>query len=146
MDKRVSRLQTPEDCDQFILNVEQRSPALVQEARRRKVELLAARYGARGAAEEEALRAVYAYEEVLSRKRGRKTHASRTWQMIQRHGIIEAVERAVNRKKETVGYTALVEVGMQDFTFEAVIVRYPHLFRPQTVARAKARVAQWART
>lgn len=146
MDKRVSRLQSPEECDQFILNVEHKSPDLAQEARRRKVELLAARYGARGAAEEEALRAVYAYEEVLSRKNRRKTHASRTWPMIERHGIIEAVERAVNRKKETVGYTALTEVGLQEFTFEAVIVRYPHLFRPETVARAKARVVEWTRT
>jgi len=63
--------------------------------------------------------------------------------MIKRHGIIGAVERAVNRKRETVGYTALIEMGMQDFAFEAVVDRYPNLFSPEAVARARARMEKW---
>ena len=42
--------------------------------------------------------------------------------MIKRHGIINAVERAVNRKQETLGYTTLIEMNMQDFAFEAVVL------------------------
>lgn len=142
MDVTVLRLTTPEECDQFIKNVQEKYPALALEARRKAVELRAAAYGAQTATEREAVQAVFAYEEVLSAKRGRKTRASRTWQMINRHGIINAVERAVNRKNETMGYTMLVEMNMQDFAFEAVIIRHPDQFSPETVARAKARLAE----
>lgn len=145
MDEKVARLKTPEECERFAKNVEAKYPALAREARRRAVELRAAIYGAKSAAELEALQAVYAYEEVLRARKGKRTPATRTWQMIKRHGIIGTVERAVNRKNETTGYTALVEMGMQDFAFEAVVVRYPNLFSPETVARAKARVEEWSR-
>jgi len=142
MDETVLRLRTPEECEQFIKNVQERYPALAIEARRKAVELRAAAHGAQTAAEREALQAVYAYEEVLSAKRGRKTKAARTWQMIKRHGIIKAVERAVNRKQETLGYTTLIEMNMQDFAFEAVVLRYPDLFSPETIERAKARMEE----
>jgi hypothetical protein len=48
--------------------------------------------------------------------------------MIERHGIIEAVERAVNRSSETIGYKALLEMGLEEYAFEAVILRHPELF------------------
>jgi hypothetical protein len=140
MDETVRRLTTPEECEQFIKNVHEKWPALELEARRKAVELRAVKHGAQTAAERELLQAVYAYEEVLSAKRGRKTRASRTWQMIERHGIINAAEKIVKRKKETAGYKMLIEMNMQDFAFEAVILRYPNLFSPATVIQAKARL------
>lgn len=143
MDERVKQLKTPEECENFIINVKTKFPELVKEARRRKVELLASAYGAQTAAEREALQAIYAYEEVLSTRKGRKVHASRTWQMVKRHGIIGAVERAVNRKDETIGFTALVEMGMQDFAFEAIVIRYPEIFSQEAVARSKQRLREW---
>src|ERR1700730_13680842 len=124
MDERVSRLNTPEECEQFAFNVQSRLPDLARARRRRAVELRAASHNAVSAAEREALEAVYAYERVLSAKRGKSVRASRTWQMIERHGIIGAGERAVNRSNETTGYTALVDMGMQDFAFEAVVRRH----------------------
>lgn len=146
MDAKVLRLKTAEDCEAFAKNVEAKHPVLALDARRRAVELRAAAYGPKTDAEREALAAVYAYEEVLSKKNGKKTRASRTWQMIKRHGVIEAVERAVSRREETIGYTALLEVGMQDFAFESVVVRYPACFTPTTVAIAKARVDEWKKS
>lgn len=146
MDERVKQLKTPEACERFIGNVIKKYPNLAQEARRRRVELLASAYGAQSAVEREALQAIYTYEEVLSARKGRKTHASRTWQMVKRHGIIGAVERAVNRKDETIGFTALVEMGMQDFAFEAIVVRYPEFFSQAAVARSKQRLEAWPRT
>jgi hypothetical protein len=92
MDEKVARLKTPEECERFAKNVRDKHPALAKEARRRAVELRAAAYGAKSAAELEALQAVYAYEEVLSAKKGKRIYASRTWQMIKRHGILGAVE------------------------------------------------------
>jgi hypothetical protein len=140
MDETVLRLRNPQECEQFIKNVHEKYPELAIEARRRLVELRAAAHGAQTDAEREALRAVYAYEEVLSAKRGRRTRASRTWQMIERHGIIGAVERVVNRPDETLAYTTLVEMHMEDFAFEALVLRYPQLFTPNTVSRAKMRL------
>jgi len=45
MDERVKRLKTPEECEGFIKNVQLKHPDLAQQARRRKVELLASAYG-----------------------------------------------------------------------------------------------------
>ena len=145
MHEKVARLKTPEECERFAKNVEAKYPVLAKEARRRAVEWRASMYGAKSDAELEALQAVYAYEEVLTEKKGKRTRASKTWQMIKRYGIIEAVQRVVNKETETVGYTALLGMGMQDFAFEAVVVRYPELFKSETVERAKTRVEEWSR-
>jgi len=143
MDERISRLTTPEECEQVALNVETRLPELAREARRRAVELRAAAHGATSEAEREALEAVYAYEKVLSVKKGKNVRASRTWQMIKRHGIIIAVERAVNRQQETAGFKALVDMGMQDFAFEAVVCRHPSVFSPEALKHSQDRLKEW---
>lgn len=141
MDERVKRLSTPEQCEIFARNATERNrPDLAVEAGRRAVQLRATAYGAQSDAETEALEAVYAYEEVLRKKHGRRTSASRTWQMIKRHGIIEAVERAVNRPVETLGYTALVDMGLEEFAFEAVILRHPELFSDAAVKKSQVRM------
>jgi hypothetical protein len=144
MDERIKKIKTPRECEIFARNAMERNrPDLADEARRRAVELRAELYGAKSEAENEALQAIYAYEEVLTQKNGRRTKANRTWQMIKRHGIIEAVERAVNRKDEAQGYTALVEMGLEDFAFEAVILRHPDLFSEEAVAKSIERLREW---
>jgi hypothetical protein len=144
MDDRVAKLKTPEECSIFEKNVTERGrPDLATAARKRAVELRARQYGAESDAERECLEAVYAYEQVLSTKNGRRTTAARTWQMIKHHGIIGAVERAVNRNTETVGYTALLAMGLEDFAFEAVVVRCPSLFSSEAVRHSQARVDAW---
>lgn len=143
MDDVIAKLQTPESCERYALNVEPRSPERALAARRRAIELRAAKHGANSDAEREALEAVYAYERVLSGTHGRKTRASRTWQMIERHGIIEAVERVVSRKAESAGYHALVDFGLQDKAFEAVVLRHREVFSAQAVARSEARLRDW---
>jgi hypothetical protein len=145
VDPRVMRLKTTAECEAFAQNAKDRGRAdLADEARKRSVELRAQSYGAKTDAEKECLQAIYAYEEVLRVKNGRRTTASRTWQMVKRHGILGAVERAVNREAETVGYTALVEMGLQEYAFEAVILRYPELFSDEAIRRSKERVQKWA--
>ena len=144
MDERVKRIKTAELCEIFATNAAKRGrPDLAQEAKVRALELRAEDYGAKTAAENEAIQAVYAYEEVLSKKNGKRTKASRTWQMIKRRGIINSVERAVNRRSETQGYTTLVEMGLKDFAFEAVILRHPQLFSDQAIAISKQRMTDW---
>ena len=63
--------------------------------------------------------------------------------MIERRGIIKAVERAVDRKEPTAGYKALVAMGMQDLAFEAVVCRQPNVFSPAAVSRSQERLKEW---
>jgi hypothetical protein len=141
-DLRVLRLKTPADCESFAHNVQNQHPELAKEARRRAVELRAAQYGAKSDVEREALAAIYAFEEVRSQQTGRRAYASRTWQSIKRNGILATVERLVSRKNETVGYTALAEAGMEDLTFEAVVLRHPRAFSVEAVEQAKTRIRE----
>jgi hypothetical protein len=140
MDPHVTRLTTPEECEQFAVNVGESDPGLALQAKRRGVELRASKHGAKSDLEREALEVIYAYEAVLTQERGKKVRATRTWQMISRHGIIGTVERAVDRPVDTTGYKSLAAMGMKDLTFEAVVVRHPHLFKMDVVARCKERL------
>jgi hypothetical protein len=144
MDERVERLRTADECEQFIINVKSRLPDLAHAARRRCIELRAETHGAESAAEREALAAVFAYEHVLSAQKGKRVRASRTWQMIERKGIIDAVECLVTRPADPVGYTALAEMGMQDLAFESVVQRHPEVFSPEAVFRSAERLRSWA--
>ena len=143
-DERIKKIKTAELSEIFARNAEKRGrPDLAQKAKVRAVELRAEEYGAKSQAENEAIQAVYAYEEMLSKKNGKRTRATRTWQMIKRRGIIESVERAVNRKSETQGYTTLAEMGLKEFAFEAVILRHPELFSDEVIAISEQRLKEW---
>ena len=134
MDERIKNLDTPKKCEIFANNaLTAGREDLVKQARARAIQIKAEAYGAETSAEKEAIEAVYAYEEVLSANNGKKTRASRTWPMIQKYGIINTVERAVNRKAETKGYTALLDMGLEAYAFEAIILRYPELFSESAV-------------
>ena len=93
----------------------------------------------------EALEAVYAYERAMSALKGKKTRASRTWQMIERRGIISAVETVVSRSAESAGYTTLVKMGLEKMAFKAVVLRHPEVFSADAVARSKERLREMDR-
>ena len=93
--------------------------------------------------EKEALQAVYAYEEILTQKNGKHTRASRAWQMINRHGILRAIQQAVDRDSDATGYLTLVERDMTGLAFEAVVLRHPDNFSSETVERARQRLQDW---
>lgn len=144
MDPRVEKLKTPKDCEVFMANARARGREdLAQEARRRSIELRAKAYGANSTVEQQCLEAVYAYEEVLSAKQGRRVSAARTWQMIKRLGVLKAVDRVVSRPEDAAGYTALIEMGLEKFAFEAVVVRHPEEFSFEAVEQSSKRVARW---
>jgi len=141
MDHRIARLKSPDECEQFAKNVAGRDVALARQARRRAVELKAAMHGIESDVQTEALRAVYAYEEVLAARHHKKLPATRTWQLIRKQGVLGALEAIVERDTEpdvlNAVFTALAEMDMLDFAFESVVLRYPHLFKPLTVERAR---------
>lgn len=144
MDERIKKLTTPDKCETFASNARKKGREdLAKEALLRSVELRAEQHGAGAQPEKEALQAVYAYEETLHYKNGKRTRATRTWQMIQRHGIIESVNRAVCRPTETQGYRALAELGLTDLAFEAVVLRHPDTFSSEAVKISEERLKQW---
>lgn len=141
MDKRVAALKNPEDCLRFIKNaLNAGREDLVQQARQRRVILLAEATDAKNEAERDAYAVLYAYEETLLQKHGKKMRATYTRRMIKELGILPAVERAVNKPTETVGYKALQEMGLQSFSFEAVVLKYPELFSKEATARCLERI------
>ena len=116
------------------------NPADTTARRRRSIQMRADGCQPQTAAEREAYEAVYAYEEALSCQKGKTIRAGRTWPMIREHGIIGAVERIVTRRKETEGYRVLVEMGMEDMAFEAVVLRHPESFSREAVAASDDRL------
>lgn len=141
LDSVVMKLKTPDECEIFARNaIERGRTGLAIDARKRAVQLRAAAYSAVSEVENECIQAIFAYEEALSDKNGKKTKANRTWQMIKRHGIVAAVERAISRPIDTLGYETLRDLGLDDFTFEAVVLRHPEQFSEKTVEIAKSKV------
>lgn len=138
MKELIQKLETVEDCRKFVEVFTQ----LANLARQRALELQAKSHGAYDAVEMELYQVIYAYEEVLSKKNGKKTRANRTWQMVKKHGIVETAARAVNRKMEPQGYQYLVEMGLGNNTFEAVIVKHPNVFSQDVVAHATDRLTR----
>lgn len=144
MDERVKKIDTPEKCEIFAKNACKKGREdLASEAMLRATELRAESYGAATQAEKEALQAIFAYEETLRIKNGRKTRASRTWQMIKNHGIIESVNRSVCRPTETQGYKSLLSMGLAEYAFESVILRHIDVFSPDAIKISKERMAEW---
>jgi hypothetical protein len=62
--------------------------------------------------------------------------------MIKRRGIIPAVEHVVSRSQEAKGYIALVEMGMEDMAFEAVVLRHPEVLSADAVERSRIRLRE----
>src|SRR5690606_15969121 len=95
-----------------------------------------------GGAEREAYEALFAYEDARSKQKGKTIRASRTWPMVHEYGIIGAVERIVMRPDDASGYRALVEMGLEDMAFEAVVLRHPAAFSAEAVERSEARLSR----
>jgi hypothetical protein len=108
MDDRIKNFKTVEECEIFSRNVTERGfPALAVKAQRRAVELQVATHEAQSEMEKDALAAVYAYQNIQSKTRGSKTRAANTWLMVKRLGIVEAIQRVVEKGVSDADYTTL---------------------------------------
>ena len=143
-DERINRLKTAGECAIFSKNAAARGfPELANRAERRAVELQAATHEVRNETERAAFEAVYAYERMLTKTAGKKTRATSIWNIVRRLGIVEAVQRTVNRDPEVERYMTLKATGMDDLAFESVVAKHPAEFAQDTVATANARLAEW---
>jgi len=78
--------------------------------------------------------AIALYEKVIGHE------ASYTWPMIERYGEIEALSRLVVSPDLQKGFKVLRDKGQLDITFESVVVRFQHLFKPDVVQAAQWRL------
>ncbi len=142
MDHRVERLRTPAECEIFARNaLGKNRPDLALEAHRKAVNLNVATHEAMTPLEAEGLATVYAHEAMLAHRNGRKTRATGTWQDIKRLGIIAAIQKVVSRRAQTDNRMALRELGLEDLTFEAFVLRHEASFSPAAVQASKDRLA-----
>jgi hypothetical protein len=129
MHELVIRIREPELCYVFAKNAIQRGhPELALQAYRRAVDLRAESQGAETEAELAAYRAIYAYEEALSYRKGKRTRATGTWQMVKRLGLFEALAKRINAGGDDDTLDILQELGMEDYSFTAVREAFPDAF------------------
>ena len=145
----VKDLKTSEDCEKFARNLDRLGkPDIANNARLKGVKLRVVEKtncyikdnGNISAVERDTLIAIYAYEETLRKKYGKAQRAQRTWNAIKNNGIVSAAESAVKKQEDRVGYIALAEIGLEDLSFESVVLKYPDDFSEKAVSAAKSRL------
>jgi len=80
--------------------------------------------------------AIKLYEEKIGQ------FATRTWQMIERYGKIEALSRLVVSADLQSGFKVLRDNGLLEYTFEAIVVKYKDKFKPNIVEAAQWRIQE----
>ena len=142
MDDRIARLRTSQDARNLAKNARRLGHLeLEADALRRASELRAIEDGYTSAAQQAIAIALYAYEEQQSRLKGRTFRATRTRQMLGKHGALAAAERMVLQTQPSTGFEVLEEAGLQELSFEAIVDRFPEEFSNAAVEAARARLS-----
>ncbi|RLQ23048.1 hypothetical protein DWB85_03460 [Seongchinamella sediminis] len=125
MHELVQRIKEPELCYVFARNANKRGhPELALQAYRRAVDLRAEQHETATDAEFAAARAIYAYEEALGYSKGKRTRATGTWQMVNRYGLLAAIQKRIESRSGDQILPVLQELGMEDYSFDAVASAY----------------------
>ncbi len=129
MHELVLRIKEPELCYVFAKNAKRRGhPELALQAYRRAVDLRAESHETESEAEHNAVRAIYAYEEALSYHKGKRTRATGTWQLANRHGVLMALLKRLDSRDSEAVLPVLKDLGMEDYSFNAVREAHPEAF------------------
>ena len=125
----VMRINDPKLCYVFAKNAISRGhPELAMQTYRRAVDLRAEQHGTDSEAEFAAVRAIYAYEEALSYRKGKRTRATGTWQLVSRKGVFDALAQR-NESRSTPDVTPILkELGMEDYSFSATMKAFPQSY------------------
>lgn len=83
---------------------------------------------------EEVERTILLYERTIGHA------ACRTWPMINRYGEVGALSRLMVSADLQKGFKALRDRNQLDNTFEALVLRFKHLFKPDVVQAAQWRL------
>ncbi|NWB86954.1 hypothetical protein [Pseudomonas gingeri] len=141
MDQRVARLKTSKDALVLAGNAQWRGNTLIEtQALSRAKELKAAEEGFVSPVEQAIAFALYAYEEEMTRLKGRSSPANRIRGLFAKLGPLPAVEALALRRPSS-GFAALEKAGSQELSFETVLDRFPEFFSEAAVFAARSRLA-----
>jgi hypothetical protein len=132
-------LQTPEQCQTVMKRALARgNHDLYAAAFRRFCKLSGA---AHDDPSDPLVRAVYeaiaAYEQTLEEKHDKKVRATRTRQKIAKKGVYQSLLEWSRLRGNRPGFHSLIQAGLPEFTFEAVVVRFADRFPPDVVASCR---------
>ncbi|WP_262966710.1 hypothetical protein [Methylobacter psychrophilus] len=134
----IDNLKSEIECERFSINALKKDrPDLVKCINRKSIDLLVKKYPGYASLREveiESLKATYSYEKILRLKNGKRTQATYTWRSIKNYGI-------VSKPRDTSGFTNLSEMGLKDYSFEAIVLKYPNAFSNSAVEQATFRFA-----
>ncbi len=94
-----------------------------------------------GSVEHDFWQMVNAFEFALREERGKTVRLSRTRQKVKRDGVIETLKDWATKANETSGFKMLIDLGMPEYTGEAIVLRHPEKFDSETIAAAQRRLA-----
>lgn len=83
---------------------------------------------------------VFAAVQHYRHAHGGGSAGGRTWPMLYRKGCVATVSELIMRKDGTLGFKTLLAAGFAEYSYEAVALRWPHLFTPEVLAAARARL------
>ena len=84
-----------------------------------------------------AFEAIATYEQTLQEKHGKNIKASRTRQKIAKKGVYQSLLEWSKLHGNRPGFHSLIEAGLLELTFEAVVVRFADRFPPDAVASCR---------
>nr|WP_175799607.1 hypothetical protein [Burkholderia anthina] len=137
--RRISYLRTRDDCAQFVRNVGDRHPHLVVAARQRSVEVQVNAMNLDSALRRDIWSVVYAQEEVIFVRNGRRLRANRTLRCITNRGELDGVAYIVTQSGGE-SFENLHSLGLGNYTFEAVVLRHPEHFASDVVEEARRKL------
>ena len=116
-------------------------PSIMAAALKRAIQLRAAGFDPEDEFENAVFHALAGYEVALSiNNNTRRVAANRTRGLLKRLGTQDALEFLVDVGREPVGLQLLTSMQLAEFTFESVIVSFPHRFTVDQVDEANRRL------
>lgn len=147
IEQRIQSCKTYTQCLNLVRNAARLGhPDIELRAYKHSIKVRAALHKPASEIEWEGYEALYAYEDGLSRKNKRRTRGGGTRKLIQNHGMIGALDRAVNLPDDPTGFTLLKELQIEEYAFEHIVVRHADQFPPETVRKAKERLDRFGKS
>lgn len=81
-----------------------------------------------------------AYEELLTEKNRRTTHAAYTRRKLKNKGVVQCLEDWAMDMKETDGFKLLVAKGMSELTGEYLVLKHAKYFSSAALANARTKL------
>ncbi len=96
--------------------------------------------GEEGPFAQDAWKSIHALEEIRTQERGRTVRLSRTRQKIGRDGIRTTLEHLAGADTGTDGFRMLIDRGLPELTFEAIVLKHPQEFDAAVLSAARRRL------